>query len=934
MNQDPSPDNSCQECGALLTRTAPHGLCSRCLVSNALAMESPAQEGFSLPSPEELNADFPDYEIRRFLGRGGMGGVYEAWQKSLGRSVALKLLPSELLRSQDFFDRFQREARTMALMDHPNVARVFDSGITPDGEAFIVMELISGERVTDYVAGRPLSVRQSLSLFIDVCNGVQHAHQKGVIHRDLKPSNILVAEVGGRPVPKVIDFGLAKPLEQTGGDEAMWLSARHAIGTPAYMSPEQVAGDDIDSRSDVYALGALLFELLTGRTAIDDPKLRDATRSMVEKVIRETPVPKPSDSVGVRQSSAGVPREADLQSPAPHVLQHPATARELKGDLDAIVFKALDKDPARRYQTVAALSDDIERHLTHQPVTAVTPSASYRLRKFSRRYRAALAVTGLFVLVLLASMGLVVRESVLTRRAERAALEQLQRGEQLIQFMLNDLHGKLYSVGRLDVMESTVAQVEAFYAQSVITNLPPESLRYRAHARLQLGRIRLEQGKPGVARHHYEESIRLYEAAMARQPKEIALQEELGQAWNTLAVFHHSRMETNAAERAYHEALRWADSLMGAQPEIPVWVDFKASTLQNFAALCEALGRTDEAEKNYTDALRLWEPLHARTPGNVQLLDHVSQVYQNLAFLQGRLDQWDKVERSNAKALELREQLVALETNNVRAIEMLADIQQNIADVCFNRGRLAEAEEWINRYLPHRERLANHDPANAHWQSRLADAWRNFARLQARRGHLEAAAEAHRKGWEISERKLPPEESERSERAKWLAGLRAADDVFASLAKQKHEQGNFSGSLQHWESVVEIRAKLANETLTNAPLRHDLALACLESAAAALGAGHGAPATQHAQLGLLLLVNCVKSGLGPKLEDQHWKVLHELTGVPARSGTAEGEAGSLLTNGLASTSAETIRAALEMIRWPAALSSVLRQQASRHATDK
>lgn len=873
--------------------------------------------GFSLRSLEELNEVFSDFEIRRLLGRGGMGAVYEAWQKSLTRPVALKLLPPELLRSQDFFDRFQREARLMAQMDHPNVARVYDSGITDDGEAYIVMELVAGVPITTDAASRGLDLRNRLSLFHQVCCGVQHAHQKGIIHRDLKPSNILVAEIEGRKVPKVIDFGLAKPLEQSAGDEAVWLSAGHAVGTPAYMSPEQAAGRDIDSRSDIYSLGALLYELLTGRTFLDEAPLRDATRTKIEATIRQTPVPRPSAGKGT------------INCPdAPSV-----TPSAFRGDLDAIVLKALEKDPARRYETVAALADDIQRYLTHQPVLAVHPHPLYLTGKFCRRHRVGLAIAAGFVIVLIAGVVLIVHESFQARQAEHLAGERLRQGERLIEFLLGDLHAKLETVGRIDVLEATVGEVEQFYAQHEASDLSPESLRNRGRAMLRLGQIRNAQAKADAAKSHYEEAIRIYNTAIGLRPTQLAWKEELGRTWNSLAVFHHLRGEWAAAESAYRAAITLADGLLKAAPDRSDWVEFKASLLHNFASLCEANKRLDEAEEKYSEALRLWKPLLARAPDDLKLLENVSHLYLNLAFLQGRRGLLDRVNASNAEALRLRERLVQLDPVNIRFRVLLADSQQNISEVHLNQGNLEEAEVWINRYRPVREQLAARDPQNVEWQHSLADAWRNFAVLQSRRDNLETAAEAHRKAWEIYEARLGSSSSSGVARLRWAEGLEAADETFARLAQREQGKGNLSAAQQYGKTVVEIRAKLAGEKPNELPPRHRLGLALLDLATTSLAKRERASAQQQAYLALLLLAKSLEAGVPPHLEEGRWKLVCELSGgiLQARAATEEQNRDSFRAALMRLAEDTSIDAALGglSIQWPPNLAAELRKWAAR-----
>jgi len=332
------------------------------------------------------------FRILDELCEGGMGIVYLAEQdKPLHRRVALKVIKLGM-DTNHVIARFETEREALALMNHPNVARVFDAGATDDGRPYFAMEHVPGLRITDYCDMHRLTTDQRLHLFTDVCNAVQHAHQKGIIHRDIKPGNVLVAEQDDKPVVKVIDFGVAKATQQRLTERTLFTELGQLIGTPGYMSPEQaeITVLDIDTRTDIYSLGVLLYELLVGARPFDEKVLRQAGQAEIQRIIREVDPPKPStkfSNLGAHSSII-----AQMRHTEPKTL-----ARELRGDLDWIVMKCLEKDRARRYATANGLAQEIERHLHHEPVLAGPPSAIYRVRKFVRRNRAAVvAAAALF----------------------------------------------------------------------------------------------------------------------------------------------------------------------------------------------------------------------------------------------------------------------------------------------------------------------------------------------------------------------------------------------------------------------------------------------------------------------------------------------------------------------------------------------------------
>jgi serine/threonine protein kinase len=381
------------------------------------------------------------YKLLRRLGAGGCGVVYLAEQQEpVRRLVALKIIRLGM-DTESVVARFELERQALALMDHPHIARVLDAGATASGRLYFAMELVEGIRITDYCAQNRLTIAQRLELFIQVCLAIQHAHQKGIIHRDIKPSNILVATLDGNPVPKVIDFGIAKAVESRLGEHIGLTTNVHLIGTPAYMSPEQadLGNPDLDTRSDIYSLGVLLHELLTGRTPVDPRELESAGLETMRRILREREIPRPS-SVLASLSPAELRAVAEQRRLDPARL--PSVVR---GDLDWIVATALEKDRRRRYETANGLALDIRRHLSNEMVSARPPSRVYRLRKLVRRNRAVFVAGLLILLTLLAGLGtstwLLLRERE-ARREQTRLLALAEAGEKIAQAAVLLSYGK------------------------------------------------------------------------------------------------------------------------------------------------------------------------------------------------------------------------------------------------------------------------------------------------------------------------------------------------------------------------------------------------------------------------------------------------------------------------------------------------------------
>jgi serine/threonine protein kinase len=436
-------------------------------------LENPAADvGPTIDEPitERPGTVIGPYKLLEQIGEGGFGVVFMAEQtQPVRRKVALKVLKPGM-DTRQVIARFEAERQALAIMDHPNIAKVHDGGATPSGRPYFVMELVKGVPITDFCDRNHLPPRDRLNLFLAVCQAVQHAHQKGIIHRDLKPSNILVVMQDTTPLVKVIDFGVAKALGQELTEKTLFTGFAQMVGTPLYMSPEQAgqSGLDIDTRSDIYSLGVLLYELLTGTTPFPKDRLKQAAYDEIRRIIREEEPPKPS----TRLSDSG---EALASISAQRQMEPAKLTKLIRGELDWIVMKALEKERNRRYETPGALAQDIERYLHDEPVRACPPSAMYRFRKFARRNKVALAVSAvvLVALVAVAAAGSVAYWNEQRRLNEQNAhAEELQTERRqnaldkaLMAAMSSDFKGAEKSINEAELLGASAAQVRMLRGQ-------------------------------------------------------------------------------------------------------------------------------------------------------------------------------------------------------------------------------------------------------------------------------------------------------------------------------------------------------------------------------------------------------------------------------------------------------------------------------------
>jgi serine/threonine protein kinase len=544
-------------------------------------------------------ADTPDeavgttigrYKLMEHIGEGGCGVVYVAEQSvPVRRRVALKVIKLGM-DTKHAVARFEAERQALAMMDHPNIAKVLDGGSTELGRPYLVMELVRGIRITEYCDQNNLTTQERLDLFIKVRQAIQHAHQKGIIHRDIKPSNILVTLHDGRPVPKVIDFGIAKATEGRLTDATVYTQLHQFIGTPAYMSPEQaeMSGLDIDIRSDIYSLGLLLYELLAGSTPFDAKELIARGIEAVRKTIREEETPRPSTRFAMlegEESTTTAKRRSADRSKLVHQLQ---------GDLDWIVMKCLEKDRTRRYGTANGLAMDLERHLGNEPVVARPPSTIYRMQKLMRRNRLAFAagtaIVAMLILGIPASLWQAARANRQARRvlqAEALAKERLAESQAVSKFMTGVFQSPNPTRNGRAI---TVAEMLDQAARNLDHELAAQP-GLRAQLQATLGGTYYSLGL-------YREAIPLQEKVRDYNLNALGLEQtDTLAAMNNLALSYEEVGRTDEAIKLQEEALALDRKVLG--PEHPDTL----MAMNNLAITYKVAGRKYEALKLFESAL-------------------------------------------------------------------------------------------------------------------------------------------------------------------------------------------------------------------------------------------------------------------------------------------------------------------------------------------
>jgi serine/threonine protein kinase/Tfp pilus assembly protein PilF len=707
------------------------------------------------PITEQPGAVIGPYKLLEQIGEGGFGVVFRAEQMHpVRRKVAVKVLKPGM-DTRQVVARFEAERQALAIMDHPNIAKVHDGGATASGRPYFVMELVHGVPITMYCDDHQLSLKQRLDLFLRACEAVQHAHQKGVIHRDLKPSNVLVGDRDDKPVLKVIDFGVAKAMGQQLSEKTIFTSGGQMIGTPLYMSPEQAGGNgiDVDTRSDVYSLGVLLYELITGTTPIDKGRLQKAGYDEIRRIICEEEPPKPSTRL--RKDEGGRMKDEFKRvdrswfwSFSSFIL-HPSSFQEL----DWIVMKALEKDRNRRYESASGFARDVQRYLADEPVLACPPSAWYRFRKFVRRNKGRVLAASFLLVALVGGITGTTAGLIRARIAEADASRKADEKTEALTEAKANLEDAMAAVDRLltrlaDERLADVPQMESirrellqdalkFYQKFLARKSDdPVIRREAAGCYWRVGSIYFWLGQDRDANEAFRKAIAMMEELGAASSRDPEQRFEL--IWTRIDYSYFSK--TDECVRQRRRAVEVAESLLADFPDLPGlradWVSVRIKLAQ---ALIDS--QPDEAEGILQEALRLVD-------------DHelLGQTHSNLGYLYRSKQRWDEAAQHFLQALKHREKGFAETPEAPWPRRALGIALNDLAWLLAANQQLAEAEEYQRRAIPVFDRLARDFPTGPHYRKDVAEAQFQHAGMLKQLGKVQDAEDAYRRAADVYEK--------------------------------------------------------------------------------------------------------------------------------------------------------------------------------------
>ncbi len=777
----------------------------------------------SFYQPGAIIAD--KFRLIETIGEGGMGTVWYAEQTApIKRKVALKLIKPGL-DSRSVLARFDAERQALAMMEHPNIARVFDGGITEQGHPFFVMELVKGTSLTAFCDERRLDLNERIGLFVNVCQAIQHAHQKGIIHRDIKPSNIMVGLYDGKPVPKVIDFGVAKAIGPSLTDVSMHTDFGAVVGTAEYMSPEQAELNnlDIDTRSDVYSLGVLMYELLAGSPPFPRTELAAKGLHEVLRVIREVDPQRPSAKLSTSKMRASI---AALRGIEPDAL-----GKQLRGDLDWIVMKSLEKDRARRYDSPQAIARDLERYLRDEPVEACPPTAAYRIGKFLRRYRwqaigASFFLTTLIAGIIGTSLGFYRAESQqrIAEKKEAEAKTQQTRAEQREQEAIEAVkrfgdsvsnNPELKNNPSLESLRNTLLQEPLSFFQSLRTRLQfdpdtrPESLSRLAAAASDLARLTNEIGDKQNALKAYRESIDIYQKLVDDDSTNTAFQRGLAQSHNNIGNLLSATGEPDKALAAFEKAIEIQQRLAEANPTVNEFQSDLASNHNDNALVLRSTGELAKALSEYEKALEIRKSLAQANPTVTEFQTDLTGSYNSIANLLSATGKPAQALTAYEKALEIQERLAKANPTVTLFQSILAGSHNNIGVLLTATGEPAKALTAYEKGLEIHKSLARANPTVTEFQNKLASSHFNIGVLLRTTGEPAKALAAWEKALEIQVRLVQANPTVTGFQSDLARSHNSIGVVFS-------ETGEPAKALAAYGKALEIRERLvqANPTIT------------------------------------------------------------------------------------------------------------------------
>jgi serine/threonine protein kinase len=737
------------------------------------------------PPAEAPGTVLGPYKLLEQIGEGGFGVVFMAEQaQPVRRKVALKILKPGM-DTRQVVARFEAERQALALMDHPNIAHVFDGGETASGRPYFVMELVRGIPITDFADENDLPVRPRLELFATVCQAIQHAHHKGIIHRDVKPTNVLVTLHDGTPVVKVIDFGIAKALSQQLTEKTLFTNFAQMIGTPLYMSPEQAAmsGKDVDTRTDIYSLGVLLYELLTGTTPFDKERLDTVGYDELRRIIREEEPPRPStriSTLGQAAATVSTRRQSDPKR----------LSRLFRGDLDWIVMKALEKDRDRRYDTASALAADVQRYLADEPVLASPPSLRYRLGRFLRKYRGPVLAASVILLLLVGgiigtSLGFVRAErqrqiaeeneqtalkeksnALAAAAAERLAQQneaaQRQKAEAAQRHAMEALRGTTDDmVEQLIGMKPALGPVERIFLENALKRWQTFAAEkgdgelaraVRAEGVLRVAILRAKLGEHDTALADFREALVLWGKLATDFPAVAQYREFLALSHTTQGNLLSFLGKWTEAEEAYCQALGLLEKLATDCPAWPPYRQQLAASHNDRGTLLTVLGKCAEAEEAFRRALGLQEQLVAQYPVAQRYRADLANCHHNRATLLAGQGKWAEAEEAYGQALAIQEKLATDCPTVPKYRQQLAASYNDRGNFLAGLGKPAESEEAYGQALAIQEKLAAQFPGVPLYRSELANSHYNRATLLVGQRKWPEAEAAYRQALSLVEK--------------------------------------------------------------------------------------------------------------------------------------------------------------------------------------
>jgi len=815
------------------------------------------------PITEHPGTVIGPYKLLEQIGEGGFGVVFMAEQQEpIRRKVALKVLKPGMDTWQ-VIARFEAERQALALMDHPNVAKVLDAGQTSSARPYFVMELVKGVAITEFCDQKQLPIRERLELFLQVCQAVQHAHQKGIIHRDIKPSNILVTLHDGTPVPKIIDFGIAKALGQQLTERTLCTGFAQLIGTPMYMSPEQaeLSGLDVDTRSDIYSLGVLLYELLIGTTPFDKERLKQAGYDEMRRIIREEEPPKPSTRLA--HSTQTLPSISAQRHTEPAKL-----TKLVRGELDWIVMKCLEKDRGRRYETANSLALDIQHYLHSEPVQACPSSPWYRFRKFSRRHRLGLTMAGVTTATLILLVIGLSAAVVLVGRANTQMQEQRDRADKNFHQALRAVDDYLTQVSENRLLKSPVPGLQPLrkelletalkYYQAFVEEHPDEpAVRSElARAYFRVGSIQEEIATKAEAVQAYQSSRALWERLVHDHPANSGFQQQLAEClrrigrlqstflgqpgeglqalehaealYEQLALAEPENLEFKSGRaRTFDDLARWsADRGQGADEELqfhrqaleiwqwlaetdPRFRSQLGTTAMNLGYYYTRADKPSEALDSFDHARKIFVKLSDDNPKDTALLGELRRVYINIGFVnECLLSRYQDALRAYDRSRQILEQLTHDNPAVTQFQTLKGGIYKQIGAVLLEMKHFDEAEDHFRQAVAILDKAIEADPGNAQAQYFRADSYGRLGEAQLHLDHWQEALTSSDKSQAILEellRRDPNQIDYAIERSR----------CFELAACVYRKTGRWDQAIQSYRRAIQLLEKVQNSLQQN-----------------------------------------------------------------------------------------------------------------------